>query len=143
MSRLVEIGRLGRAAGVHLIVCTQRPDADVVPGQLKANLGGTVAFRTRNAVNAEILVESDRPARLPHIPGRAIWACDRLEEIQGIHLSSAECDRLLAARWSGSAWDLRAGPPDAGSAHVTPSPQSPQLNLDDPSRRADWENPRG
>ncbi len=42
--RLCEIARLGRSVDIHLVCCTQRPDAEAVPGQLKANLDGTVAF---------------------------------------------------------------------------------------------------
>jgi DNA segregation ATPase FtsK/SpoIIIE, S-DNA-T family len=93
--RLSEIARLGRAAGVHLIVCTQRPDAEAVPGQLKANLPATVAFRVRAAVNSVILLESDRAALLPHVRGRAIWAHERLEEFQAIYLSREDTMAML------------------------------------------------
>ena len=96
--RLGEVARLGRAVGIHLVVCTQRPDAEAVPGQLKANLAGTVAFRVRAQVNSLILLENDRAALLPHRPGRAIWAHERLEEFQAIHLASAEAERLVAVR---------------------------------------------
>ena len=96
--RLGEIARLGRAVGVHLILCTQRPDAEAVPGQLKANLAGTVAFRVRSEVNSHILLERDRAALLPHHPGRAIWAHERLEEFQAIHLGAEEAACLLEAR---------------------------------------------
>ena len=98
IGRLGEIARLGRAVGIHLILCTQRPDAEAVPGQLKANLAGTVAFRVRSEVNSHILLESDRAALLPHHPGRAIWAHQRLEEFQAIQLGADEAVRLLAAR---------------------------------------------
>jgi len=97
--RLVEIARLGRAVGIHLILCTQRPDAEAVPGQLKANLAGTVAFRVRSGVNSLILLDCDRAALLPHLPGRAIWAHDRLEEFQAIHIDADESRRLLVERW--------------------------------------------
>ena len=60
--RLCEIARLGRSVGVHLVCCTQRPDAEAVPGQLEANLAGTVAFRVRAAVNSYIVLDSDREA---------------------------------------------------------------------------------
>ena len=96
--RLGEIARLRRAVGVHLLLCTQRPDAEAVPGQLKANLAGTVAFRVRSEVNSHILLESDRASLLPHHPGRAIWAYERLEEFQAIHLGAADAARLLEAR---------------------------------------------
>jgi hypothetical protein len=97
--RLCELGRLGRAAGIHLVVCTQRPDAEAVPGQLKANLGGTVAFRVRNSANSHILLDSDRAALLPPRKGRAVWQHERMEEVQVVHLSQEECQRLLEERW--------------------------------------------
>ncbi|MHB8510112.1 MAG: FtsK/SpoIIIE domain-containing protein [Candidatus Dormibacteria bacterium] len=99
VGRLCEIARLGRAAGIHLIVCTQRPDAEAVPGQLKANLAGTVAFRVRSGVNSLILLESDRAAMLPPHPGRAVWAHDREEEFQAIFLSGEDSRKLLEERW--------------------------------------------
>ena len=50
--RLAETARLGRAVGIHLILCTKRPDAEAVPSQLKPNLAGTVAFRVRRRSTA-------------------------------------------------------------------------------------------
>jgi S-DNA-T family DNA segregation ATPase FtsK/SpoIIIE len=124
-ARLTEIARLGRAVGIHLIVCTQRPDADAVPGQLKANLAGTVAFRVRAGVNSLILLDTDRAALLPHHPGRALWAEERVEEFQAVYLSNEESRRLLVERW---------GEPrlDASPARVSPGCQSPQEGTEDP-----------
>jgi len=97
--RLAEIARLGRSVGVHLVCCTQRPDAEAIPGQLKANLAGTVAFRVRAAVNSWILLDSDRAAFLPSRPGRGIWAEDQLEEFQAIDCALEESRQRVAARW--------------------------------------------
>ena len=101
--RLGEIARLERSVGVHLVCCTQRPDAEAVPGQLKANLQGTVAFRVRAAVNSYILLDSDRAALLPPHPGRAIWQEETMEEFQAVDCSLEESRQLLLARWSGRA----------------------------------------
>ena len=100
--RLGEIARLGRSVGGHLVCCTQRPDAEAVPGQLKANLQGTVAFRVRAAVNSYILLDSDRAALLPPHPGRAIWQEETTEEFQAVDCSLEESRQLLLARWSGT-----------------------------------------
>src|SRR5207253_4159434 len=96
---LCDIARMGRAAGVHLVACTQRPDADAVPGQLKANLAGTVAFRVRNEANSRILLDCDRAALLPCHQGRAIWQDHQMEEFQAIHVSSDECFERIETRW--------------------------------------------
>jgi DNA segregation ATPase FtsK/SpoIIIE-like protein len=128
--RLAEIARLGRAVGIHLILCTQRPDAEAVPGQLKANLAGTVAFRVRSEVNSHILLESDRAALLPHHPGRAIWAHERLEEFQAIHLPANEAARLLEAR--------AEEPSRGGPVVVTPGPLDTSLNSGSISGRSEF-----
>ena len=71
-----QIARLGRAVGIHMILCTQRPDAEIVEGQAKSNMGATLAFRTRDAIQSQILLgpgdvtASQIPAG---IPGRGIW----------------------------------------------------------------------
>ena len=128
--RLAEIARLGRAVGIHLILCTQRPDAEAVPGQLKANLAGTVAFRVRSEVNSHILLESDRAALLPHHPGRAIWARERLEEFQAIHLAADEAGRLLRTRVQ--------EPSQGGPVVVTPGPLDTSLNSGSISGEAEF-----
>jgi hypothetical protein len=119
VGRLCEIARLGRAAGIHLIVCTQRPDAEAVPGQLKANLAGTVAFRVRSGVNSLILLDSDRASMLPPHPGRAVWAHDREEEFQGVYLSGEDSLRRLEQRWGAKLIHSTTG-------SVTPWCQTPQ-----------------
>ncbi len=96
---LCELGRLGRAAGVHLILCTQRPDHEIIPGQLKAVCGGTVAFRVRNIANSQILLDCDRAALLPPHPGRAVWAHEGMEEFQAVYLDSEVGFRRLEERW--------------------------------------------
>jgi len=60
-ARLTEMARLGRAVGIHLIVSTQRPDADAVPGQLPAHLARTAAFRVRAGVTRLILLAPQMP----------------------------------------------------------------------------------
>ncbi|MGH7642547.1 MAG: FtsK/SpoIIIE domain-containing protein [Candidatus Dormibacteria bacterium] len=101
--RLGSIARMGRAAGVHLLLATQRPDAEAVPGQLKANLDGTVAFRVRSELNSWILCESPRAADLPSHPGRALWARSELTEFQAVSCSREQSQARMQARWGSPA----------------------------------------
>jgi S-DNA-T family DNA segregation ATPase FtsK/SpoIIIE len=51
------LGAKARAAGIHLVLATQRPDKDTVPSALKANLGGKIALRVANQVNSRIILD--------------------------------------------------------------------------------------
>ena len=120
LAHLSRLCRLGRASGVHVIVSTQRPDADAVPGQVKANIPATVAFRVRNATNSRILLGEggESAAALPPWPGRGVWQWDRETQFQAPWLSVKSARRLLEAAYP----DVQA----AGTVRVTPCPQSPE-----------------
>jgi len=53
----LEIVAKARAAGVHLVLATQRPDRQTVPPVLKANLGGKIALRVATAVNSRVIID--------------------------------------------------------------------------------------
>jgi hypothetical protein len=95
------IARLGRALGIHLIACTQRPDADVMPGQIKDQLPATVAFRTRSETNSHILLGDKDPAAalLPPIKGRAIFQWEEEDEVQAPFIEPEAAVALLRARY--------------------------------------------
>ncbi len=54
---IVRIAQLGRAAGIHLIVATQRPSADVVTGLIRANIDNRVALSVDNSLNSRIILD--------------------------------------------------------------------------------------
>jgi DNA segregation ATPase FtsK/SpoIIIE, S-DNA-T family len=58
------LGAKARAAGVHLILATQRPDRDVVPPLLKTNLGGKIALRVATNTNSRIILDEGGAERL-------------------------------------------------------------------------------
>ena len=127
--RVCEIARLGRSVDIHLVCCTQRPDAEAVPGQLKANLDGTVAFRVRAALNSLILIDSDRASLLPAHPGRAVFAHEAVEVFQAVDCSVEESRELLLGRWGSGRVRPTTGPVTQWSENTCPTSDE----LSDPS----------
>lgn len=64
-SRLATIARLGRAFGIHLILATQRPDANVIPGQVKNNMDFRVCGRADNILSQIILDNTSAAEQIP------------------------------------------------------------------------------
>ena len=70
VGKLSTIARLGRAFGIHLVLATQRPDANVLPGQIKNNLDIRICGRA-DLVLSQIILDNGDAAALPKdIPGR-------------------------------------------------------------------------
>jgi S-DNA-T family DNA segregation ATPase FtsK/SpoIIIE len=96
---VARIAGKGRAAGVHLVLATQRPDRAVVTGLIKANLPLKVCLKVANAVNAQIVL--DEPGA-ESLFGKGDLLCDfgkGLVRAQGLFVPQAE---FLAAVRAGA-----------------------------------------
>jgi S-DNA-T family DNA segregation ATPase FtsK/SpoIIIE len=58
------LGAKARAAGIHMILATQRPDRSTVPPIVKANLGGKVALQVSSLTNSRIVLDQGGAERL-------------------------------------------------------------------------------
>jgi len=95
---IARIAQKARAAGIHLIVATQTPRADVVTGIIKANIPCRIAFQVSSALDSRVILDSKGAEKLVGKgdmlylpPGSA-----KLERSQGAFVSDEEVERLVA-----------------------------------------------
>jgi S-DNA-T family DNA segregation ATPase FtsK/SpoIIIE len=96
MRCLVMLLQKGRAVGISVVICTQRPEREVVPGILKANLPWTMALQVRNRVNSEILLDNDKAVWLRGKGRCWIQTSDFEKEVQVPYLSGKSIRQKLA-----------------------------------------------
>lgn len=54
---LMILAQKGRAAGIHIIMATQRPSVNIIDGAIKANFPTRIAFRTSSAVDSQVIID--------------------------------------------------------------------------------------
>ncbi len=94
---ICRIAQLGRACGIHLIVATQRPSADVITGLIKANIPTRIAFAVASAIDSRIILDMGgaekllgRGDMLFHPNGAA-----KPTRCQAAYVSDDEVDRVV------------------------------------------------
>lgn len=80
LERLVTIGRLGRAANIHLLCCTQDPSRRTLPAQLMQNFTCTVALRCRSAIESRQIIGIPGAESLPQYGYAYRWDANGIEK---------------------------------------------------------------
>lgn len=92
---VAKLAAKGRAAGIHLVLATQRPDRNILNGLIKANLPLKICMRVANAVNSNIVLDQPGGEKLL---GRGDLLCDRgkgLERAQSPYIPQDEVRELV------------------------------------------------
>ena len=93
---ICRIAQMGRAAGIHLIIATQRPSADVITGLMKANIPSRIAFAVASAMESRIILDTQGAEKLVG-KGDMLYApigCGKPVRVQGCFVSDAEVEAV-------------------------------------------------
>jgi S-DNA-T family DNA segregation ATPase FtsK/SpoIIIE len=94
---IARLTALARAAGIHLILATQRPDTKVITGTIKSNIPGRVAFKTSSAIDSRTILDAQGAESLIGKGDMLFKLSDgRLLRAQGSYIADDEIERILA-----------------------------------------------
>ncbi len=93
---ICRIAQMGRAAGIHLVIATQRPSADVITGLMKANIPSRIAFAVASAMESRIILDTQGAEKLVG-RGDMLYApigYGKPQRVQGCFVSDGEVEAV-------------------------------------------------
>ena len=89
------LGQKARAAGIHLVVGTQRPSADVITGTIKTNIPARIAFQVADGINSRIIIDSNGAEKLLGKGDGLLLTPGSLIRFQSAYISDEEIERVV------------------------------------------------
>lgn len=91
---IARLAQLARAIGIHLIIATQRPDANIITGIIKANFPGRIAFRVTSGINSRTILDTSGADQLIGKGDMLISQGNDLIRVQCAFVDTPEVERI-------------------------------------------------
>ena len=94
---ICRVAQMGRAAGVHLVIATQRPSSDVITGLMKANIPSRIAFAVASSLESRIILDNSGAEKLIG-KGDMLYAplgIGKPIRVQGCFITPEEIERVV------------------------------------------------
>ncbi|MBQ4643240.1 MAG: DNA translocase FtsK [Oscillospiraceae bacterium] len=89
------LAALARAAGMHLVVATQRPSVDVITGVIKSNIGSRIAFKTASQVDSRTIISDGSAEKLLGKGDMLFYPQTDMRRVQGCFVSDKEVEDVV------------------------------------------------
>lgn len=94
---IVRIAQMGRAAGIHMILATQRPSVDVITGLIKANVPSRIAFAVSSGIDSRTIIDTNGAEKLL---GRGDMLFEPIDQnkpvrVQGAFISDQDVEAVV------------------------------------------------
>jgi len=94
---IARLAQMARAVGMHLVLATQRPSADIITGVIKANFPSRIAFKVMQASNSRIILDENGADKLLGMGDMLFLQAGKPESIRlhGAYISNEESKRII------------------------------------------------
>ena len=94
---IARLAQMARAVGMHLVLATQRPSADIITGVIKANFPSRIAFKVMQASNSRIILDESGADKLLGLGDMLFLQAGKPESIRlhGAYISNEESKRII------------------------------------------------
>jgi len=97
---IIRLAQKARASGIHLVLATQRPSADVIKGLIKTNIPGRIGLSVSSRIDSKIILDIPGAENLTG-NGDLICVCPALRDgirLQGAYITNEEIQQIIAAK---------------------------------------------
>jgi len=97
---IIRLAQKARASGIHLVLATQRPSADVIRGLLKTNIPGRIALSVSSQIDSKIILDMGGAESLTG-KGDLICVCPAFRDgirLQGAYITNEDIQKIIAAK---------------------------------------------